>query len=321
MIPIEIKLFLINKKNKDGDNSIINATYNDNIEIIKLLIEYANENNIILEINEKNKNERYPFIYAASNNNIEMVQLLIEYANKNDIVLKINEKSKDGDNPIFWAIDNNNIEMFKLLIEYSVKKKIKIIINEEDIEEIISKNLTFVKLKNISEISFELIKLIYLYKNKNVIEVVFSENSYILKKFIKYLENEKMEKERIEKDLENKKMEKERIEKDLENEKRENKRIENENKLLINQMIEVGKTKRNNIMNRKNTKRDDKDTILTYEYQRDNIEEVKKLIHCVMDINEKNENGDTPSLIAYENSNIELIKSLLKHKEVKIKIS
>jgi len=242
------------------------------------------------------------FYLLLPKNNIEIAKLLIEYANKNDIVLEINEKSKNGENPIFLSIDHNNIKMFKLLVEYSVEKKIKIIINEKDIEEIISKNLNFVNLKKISEINFEFIKLIYLYKNKNIIEVVFSENSYILKKFIEYLENEK---EKIENDLENEKREKERIENDLENEKKKNKRIENENKII-----------KNIIMNRRNTKKDDKDTFLTYECQQGNIEKVKKLIQRRMDINEKNRDGDTPLLIACRNNNIELVKCLLNYKEV-----
>jgi len=242
------------------------------------------------------------FYLLLPKNNIEIAKLLIEYANKNDIVLEINEKSKNGENPIFLSIDHNNIKMFKLLVEYSVEKKIKIIINEKDIEEIISKNLNFVELKKISEINFEFIKLIYLYKNKNIIEVVFSENSYILKKFIEYLENEK---EKIENDLENEKREKERIENDLENEKKKNKRIENENKII-----------KNIIMNRRNTKKDDKDTFLTYECQQGNIEKVKKLIQRRMDINEKNRDGDTPLLIACKNGNIELVKCILNYKEV-----
>ena len=242
------------------------------------------------------------FYLLLPKNNIEIAKLLIEYANKNDIVLEINEKSKNGENPIFLSIDHNNIKMFKLLVEYSVEKKIKIIINEKDIEEIISKNLNFVELKKISEINFEFIKLIYLYKNKNIIEVVFSENSYILKKFIEYLENEK---EKIENDLENEKREKERIENDLENEKKKNKRIENENKII-----------KNIIMNRRNTKKDDKDTFLTYECQQGNIEKVKKLIQRRMDINEKNREGDTPLLIVCRNNNIELVKCLLNYKEV-----
>ena len=103
-------------------------------------------------------------------------------------------------------------------MEYSVEKKLKIIINEKDIEEIISKNEIFGHLKNISEINPEFIKLIYLYKNKNIIEVIFSENSYILKKINEYFNNEKKEKKRIKRDFENEKMKNKRIKKDLNNE-------------------------------------------------------------------------------------------------------
>ena len=227
--------------------------------------------------------------------------------------MEINEKNNDGVNPIFWAIDNNNLEIFRLLVEYSVEKILKIIINENDIVEIISKNLKFINLKNISEINPEFIKLIYVYRNKNIIEVIFSENSYILKKIIEYFDNEKKEKERIGKDLENEKMKNKRVEKDFGNEKREKEKIENENKLLRKKLKDERKALRNYIMNVINSKRDDKDTYLTYECQQGNIEEVKKLIHRGMDINEKNKDGDTPLLIACKNSNIELVKCLLNY--------
>jgi len=46
-------------------------------------------------------------------------------------------------------------------------------------------------------------------------------------------------------------------------------------------------------MIRKNTKRDDKYTFLTYECQQGNIKKVKKLIHYGMNINEKNKDGNT----------------------------
>ena len=120
--------------------------------------------------------------------------------------MEINEKNDDGVNPIFFALDRNNLEIFILLVEYSVEKKFKIIINEKDIEEIInSKKLCYVNLKNISEINPEFIKIIYLYKNKNIIEVIFSDNRYVFKKDIEYFINKKEEKERIEKVLKNEK--------------------------------------------------------------------------------------------------------------------
>ncbi|KAG4102978.1 hypothetical protein H8356DRAFT_1648278, partial [Neocallimastix lanati (nom. inval.)] len=53
------------------------------------------------------------------------------------------------------------------------------------------------------------------------------------------------------------------------------------------------------------------ETLLTSECKQGNIEEVKKLIHCRMNINKKNKERDTPLLIACKNGNIELIKYLL----------
>ncbi|ORY66911.1 ankyrin [Neocallimastix californiae] len=175
--------------------------------------------------------------------------------------------------------------MFKLLVEYSVERKIKIIVNEKDIEEKISKNLEF--------IHPEFIKLIYLYRNKNIIEVIFSENSYLLKKVIEYYDDVKKKIERIEK----------------------------ENKLLRKQLKKEKKARKNNLKIINNTKRDDKDTFLTYECQQGNIEKVKKLIHLGMDVNEKNKDGNTPLLIACKNGNIELVKYLLNYKEVKVTVS
>jgi len=110
-----------------------------------------------------------------------------------------------------------------------------------------------------------------------------------------------------------KKRGKERIKNNLINKKRENKRIKNKNKLLRKQLEQERRARRNNIMNRKNTNRDEKDTFLTYECQQGNIEEVKKLIHQGIDINEKKKDGDTPLLIACKNCNIELVKCLLNY--------
>jgi len=61
--------------------------------MVKLLVDYVNKNNLILEINKKNKNGKHPLLSATRTNNIEITKLLIEYANKNKIILKLNEKS------------------------------------------------------------------------------------------------------------------------------------------------------------------------------------------------------------------------------------
>ena len=77
------------------------ATEKNNIEIVKLLIDYANKNNIVLKINKQDNNECYPLLWATDNNNIEIVKLLIDYANKNNIVLKINEQNNNEFYPLF----------------------------------------------------------------------------------------------------------------------------------------------------------------------------------------------------------------------------
>jgi len=69
--------------------------------------------------------------------------------------------------------------------------------------------------------------------------------------------------------------------------------------------------RKNYIIEKYNNKRDNNETLLTSECKLGNIEEVKKLIHCRMNINKRNKDGDTPLLIACKNGNIELIKYLL----------
>jgi len=82
----------INEKDKDRNYLLLQATYRNIIEIIKLLMVYANKNSIVLKINEKGyKYVNYPLLEATRKDNIEIVKLLMDYANKNNIVLKINE--------------------------------------------------------------------------------------------------------------------------------------------------------------------------------------------------------------------------------------
>ena len=54
----------------------------------------------MLKINKKNNNENNLLILATRINNIEIVKLLIEYANKNKIILELNDKDIQGHNPL-----------------------------------------------------------------------------------------------------------------------------------------------------------------------------------------------------------------------------
>jgi len=186
-------ILIINEENHEGSYApIVEAINNNNLEIIKLLIDYANKNKIILKINEKDLyNESYPLLHAVTMNNIEIIKLLIDYANKNDIILEINENNEDGYTPVFGAINNSNIDIFKLLINYGVEKNNKLIINENDIKKVISKNLEFVHLKNITKINIQFLKLITLYKSENKIEIIYSKKSKLSKLINEIIKNEK----------------------------------------------------------------------------------------------------------------------------------
>eukprot|EP00833_Pecoramyces_ruminatium_P012007 jgi/Orpsp1_1/1186039/evm.model.c7180000096583.2 len=111
-------LIKVNEKTIDGNYSLLTAI-NENVYIVKLLIDYANENNIILELNEKNEFGDFPLLMAINKYNIEMVKLLIDYANEKNIILELNEKDIDGNYPLLNAINNNNIETIKLLMDYA----------------------------------------------------------------------------------------------------------------------------------------------------------------------------------------------------------
>jgi len=55
--------------------------------MVELLIDYADKNNIILELNKKDRYGNYPFLKAKSYNNTRIVELLTNYSPKNNISL------------------------------------------------------------------------------------------------------------------------------------------------------------------------------------------------------------------------------------------
>jgi len=156
--------------------------------------------------------------------------------------LELNEKSYLKYTPIFEAIQNNNIEMFKMLVKYSIEKGIKLIIDENDIAEMISEEYYLCELNNISEINSKFIELIYFCNNKNIIEVIFSVNSYFWKKFREFNENKGIENER--KKYEVLEIENEIKKIELEEERKENEKIRKDLKLLRIELEEEKKEKK-----------------------------------------------------------------------------
>jgi len=111
-----------NKDNKTLDLNIKSMRYyaftpftkavdKGNIEIAELLIDYANQHQIVLNLD---KNDNCSIINAISNNNTEMVELLVSYANEHQIILEMNSYYS-----FTQAVQNNNYRMVKTLIKYA----------------------------------------------------------------------------------------------------------------------------------------------------------------------------------------------------------
>jgi len=64
------------------------------MEPFQYLMEYAKENNIILNVNDKNNDGNYPFLVTLKCHNYEKMKILMDYAKENYITLEIHE----GDN-------------------------------------------------------------------------------------------------------------------------------------------------------------------------------------------------------------------------------
>ena len=63
----------------------------------------------------------HPFLEAIINNDIDVVKLLVEYANKHSIILTLNEKDSHGGYSLLYAIDKNNVEISNITLELTCK--------------------------------------------------------------------------------------------------------------------------------------------------------------------------------------------------------
>jgi len=119
--------FNVNYKNDKGRYPLMCCCFNDNIKILKLLIEYAEKYNVKLIMNERNNNNANTILLDYEHNNsIEFIKLLIDYANRNHIVIDINARDRDGDHSLVWSIVYNNVERAKILFDYAKKNQCKI---------------------------------------------------------------------------------------------------------------------------------------------------------------------------------------------------
>jgi ankyrin repeat protein len=128
----------LNIKNENGYYLIERAVKYDSIEIVNLLIGYANQHHILLDLNERNNCGNYPLLKAVKNRNYLMVDLLIDYSNEHQITLKMNNKDNDNFYPLLSASSNYcgnlyyNSPIFELLISYATQHHIILELNEQD---------------------------------------------------------------------------------------------------------------------------------------------------------------------------------------------
>ena len=108
---IELVKFLINQKvdpnivTNNGITALLLAIKNSNIDIVKYLLDYGANINFI------NKNGETPLHFACRENNLDIVSLLIKYG------ANINFKSNNNTTPLLLAVHNKKNEIIKFLLE------------------------------------------------------------------------------------------------------------------------------------------------------------------------------------------------------------
>jgi len=76
----------------------------NDIEVIKSCLNKANKKGVTLNLNDDILGGRSLFSFAIMQDNLSMITLLIEYAQNNDIILDINKKDEDGQYPFFYTV-------------------------------------------------------------------------------------------------------------------------------------------------------------------------------------------------------------------------
>ena len=155
----------------------------NNFNNLKVLFEYANKNNIILNLNDQHdKFYDYPFYAVTRANSIKLLELFIEYANKNNIILEINNKFDPKKSPTYTAIClRNNINIMRLLIGYAEKNKILIDLNIMYIG-----NALIDRIMNYDNMEMLNMLIEYAERNKIIIKY-YKRNLRLLKKSYKHI--------------------------------------------------------------------------------------------------------------------------------------
>jgi ankyrin repeat protein len=121
---IEISNDNMISQQKNGNSYHTNNNIKNASTIVRTIFCHGN--------NEMTNLENYPFLEAIKQNNIEIVKLLMDFAHQYDIIININDRDEWwGNYPLLEAIKQNNIEIVKLLVDYDAKMLSKLKIKVE----------------------------------------------------------------------------------------------------------------------------------------------------------------------------------------------
>eukprot|EP00833_Pecoramyces_ruminatium_P005328 jgi/Orpsp1_1/1179360/evm.model.c7180000069001.1 len=143
--------------------------------MINLLIEYANNNNTLLNVNQKNENENYPIVKALGKNDIEIIKILVEYTKNKGIILCINEDEiknildiKEKTMELLFEYEKDHLINIEYKNDGRLKnKKLEMEKLEEENEEKIKENLLKDLWNEIGNNNFEKVKIIFEKCNNN----------------------------------------------------------------------------------------------------------------------------------------------------------
>jgi len=119
---------IININDRDewwGNYPLLEAIKQNNVSMVKLLIDYDRKI-WAKEIKRKIDLKNCPLLEGIKHNNIDIVKLLFDYANYHNIIININECNALGQYPLLKAIQFNNLSMIELLLDYADTHSINI---------------------------------------------------------------------------------------------------------------------------------------------------------------------------------------------------
>jgi len=155
-----------------GDNLLSYATNKNNIELIKMIIKYANKHNVILRMVDYYDEDKIcsPLIYAFENDNLDMVRILMKYINEKNIKFNINYKvGSERKNLLSYAIEKKSVTLLKEVIDYSNNNNKTIDLSDDEISEYNNIIISVMKYKNIDMALSVIISIMkYLIKNDDI---------------------------------------------------------------------------------------------------------------------------------------------------------